>query len=206
MADLKNNPQKAAETPKDALASDAGTPEVSEVKDPAPASVTETGVKVEEPAPAAPAAKEPEPSQEVAEEPAPESYAEGLKKILDEYLKPIYEAQEETRARFAAADAREALKNRAEKAGLPVELLELVKDDADLDKLKSVVESFAPQTGTAPASPTSPTLPSLGTGAAPGGEVKTVDELIRAAEANGDREVAASLKVMKLGDVAKNLI
>ena len=90
-------------------------------------------------------------------------------------------------------EARQA--QRLKKAGIPEALGAFIRDDADLESLSDALAALSKPT----AAPV-PTLPTLGTGN-PGGKVMSVDELLAAAEKNGDREALSRLKLAKLASL-----
>ena len=84
---------------------------------------------------------------------------------------------------------------RLKKAGIPEALGAFIREDADLESLNEALAALSKPT----AAPT-PTLPTVGTGN-PGGKVLSVDEMLAAAEANGDREAISRLKLAKLASL-----
>nr|DAT67585.1 MAG TPA: protein of unknown function (DUF5320) [Bacteriophage sp.] len=84
---------------------------------------------------------------------------------------------------------------RLKKAGIPEALGAFIREDADLESLNEALAALSKPTA-APA----PTLPTVGTGN-PGGKVMSVDEMLAAAEANGDREALSRLKLAKLASL-----
>ena len=85
---------------------------------------------------------------------------------------------------------------RLKKAGIPEALGAFIREDADLESLNEALAALSKPT----AAPV-PTLPTVGTGN-PGGKVMSVDEMLAAAEANGDREALSRLKLAKLAKLA----
>ena len=90
-------------------------------------------------------------------------------------------------------DARQA--QRLKKAGIPEALGAFIREDVDLESLNEALAALSKPT----AAPT-PTLPTVGTGN-PGGKVMSVDEMLAAAEKNGDREAISRLKLAKLASL-----
>ena len=90
-------------------------------------------------------------------------------------------------------EARQA--QRLKKAGIPESLGSFIREDADLESLNEALAALSKPT----AAPT-PTLPTVGTGN-PGGKVMSVDEMLAAAEKNGDREALSRLKLAKLASL-----
>ena len=84
---------------------------------------------------------------------------------------------------------------RLKKAGIPEALGAFIREDADLESLNEALAALSKST----AAPV-PTLPTVGTGN-PGGKVMSVDEMLAAAEANGDREALSRLKLAKLASL-----
>ena len=90
-------------------------------------------------------------------------------------------------------EARQA--QRLKKAGIPESLGSFIREDADLESLSDALAALS-KPAVAPVS----TLPTVGTGN-PGGKVMSVDEMLAAAEANGDREALSRLKLAKLASL-----
>ena len=90
-------------------------------------------------------------------------------------------------------EARQA--QRLKKAGIPEALGAFIREDADLESLNAALAALSKPT----AAPV-PTLPTVGTGT-PGGKVMSVDEMLAAAEKNGDREALSRLKLAKLASL-----
>ena len=90
-------------------------------------------------------------------------------------------------------EARQA--QRLKKAGIPEALGAFIREDADLESLNEALAALS-KPAAAPVS----TLPTVGTGN-PGGKVMSVDEMLAAAEKNGDREALSRLKLAKLASL-----
>ena len=90
-------------------------------------------------------------------------------------------------------EARQA--QRLKKAGIPEALGAFIREDADLESLNEALAALSK-----PAAAPVPTLPTVGTGN-PGGKVMSVDEMLAAAEKNGDREALSRLKLAKLASL-----
>lgn len=142
----------------------------------------------------------------VTEEPEETEADDALTALLakfGEQLNAIQERQEAVEARIKAEDEAKAVAARAAKLGIPADLLTIDRD-ADPEAFSKALQAYA--RGQLPASkaPT-PTLPSVGHGE-PGGAVQTVDEMLRAAEAEGNHEAISVFKAMKLSDAASKMI
>ena len=139
----------------------------------------------------------------VTEEPEADDTLTALLAKFGEQLNSIQERQEAVEARIKAEDEAKAVATRAAKLGIPTDLLTIDRD-ADPEAFAKALQAYA--RGQLPASkaPT-PTLPSVGHGE-PGGAVQTVDEMLRAAEAEGNHEAISVFKAMKLSDAASKMI
>lgn len=140
---------------------------------------------------------------EEPEEPEADDTLTALLAKFGEQLNAIQERQEAVEARIKAEDEAKAVATRAAKLGIPADLLTIDRD-ADPEAFAKALQAYA--RGQLPASkaPT-PTLPSVGHGE-PGGAVQTVDEMLRAAEAEGNHEAISVFKAMKLSDAASKMI
>ena len=172
------------------------TEETTDTEETAPETTEETP-KEETP-------KEETPKEETPKEETPKEDAlTALLAKFGEQLNSIQERQEAVEARIKAEDEAKAVAARAAKLGIPADLLTIDRD-ADPEAFAKALQAYA--RGQLPASkaPT-PTLPSVGHGE-PGGAVQTVDEMLRAAEAEGNHEAISVFKAMKLSDAASKMI
>jgi len=160
--------------------------------------------KAEAEAPKAEAAKPTDVEAPKAEAEAPKAEAEAPKaeaaKPTDVEALQTQVAELKTQLQAAMdrleAQEREARQvQRLKKAGIPEALGAFIREDADLESLNEALAALSKPT----AAPT-PTLPTVGTGN-PGGKVMSVDEMLAAAEANGDREAISRLKLAKLASL-----
>ena len=177
------------------------TEETTDTEETAPETTEETP-KEETPKEETP--KEETPKEETPKEETPKEDAlTALLAKFGEQLNSIQERQEAVEARIKAEDEAKAVAARAAKLGIPADLLTIDRD-ADPEAFAKALQAYA--RGQLPASkaPT-PTLPSVGHGE-PGGAVQTVDEMLRAAEAEGNHEAISVFKAMKLSDAASKMI
>lgn len=192
--ETKDAEDKVTETP-DAETPDTETPDTEVNEDP---EVTEE-IKSEE-------ATESNDGDKVAEEPEEPEADDALTAILakfGEQLNAIQERQEALEARIKAEDEAKAVAVRAAKLGIPADLLTIDRD-ANPEAFVKALQAYAQGQLPASKAPT-PTLPSVGHGE-PGGAVQTVDEMLRAAEAEGNHEAISVFKAMKLSDAASKMI
>lgn len=192
--ETKDAEDKVTETP-DAETPDTETPDTEVNEDP---EVTEE-IKSEE-------ATESNDGDKVAEEPEEPEADDALTAILakfGEQLNAIQERQEALEARIKAEDEAKAVAVRAAKLGIPADLLTIDRD-ANPEAFVKALQAYAQGQLPASKAPT-PTLPSVGHGE-PGGAVQTVDEMLRAAEAEGNYEAISVFKAMKLSDAASKMI
>lgn len=192
--ETKDAEDKVTETP-DAETPDTETPDTEVNEDP---EVTEE-IKSEE-------ATESNDGDKVTEEPEEPEADDALTAILaklDEQLNAIQERQEALEARIKAEDEAKAVAVRAAKLGIPADLLTIDRD-ANPEAFVKALQAYAQGQLPASKAPT-PTLPSVGHGE-PGGAVQTVDEMLRAAEAEGNHEAISVFKAMKLSDAASKMI
>lgn len=192
--ETKDAEDKVTETP-DAETPDTETPDTEVNEDP---EVTEE-IKSEE-------ATESNDGDKVTEEPEEPEADDALTAILakfGEQLNAIQERQEALEARIKAEDEAKAVAVRAAKLGIPADLLTIDRD-ANPEAFVKALQAYAQGQLPASKAPT-PTLPSVGHGE-PGGAVQTVDEMLRAAEAEGNHEAISVFKAMKLSDAASKMI
>jgi len=134
-----------------------------------------------------------------AEAEAPKAEAEAAKPTDVEALQTqVAELKNQLQAAIDRLEAHEREARQAQrlkKAGIPESLGSFIRDDADLESLNAALAALSK-----PAAAPTPTLPTVGTGN-PGGKVMSVDEMLAAAEKNGDREALSRLKLAKLASL-----